>query len=96
MDLAAGYEPADWPEWFVAGELYRITGDLAVDPQTPAAILNDTSTGRQYLLRPDATSELEISGPGHGLLAWLLGRDERRRPVGRPGRAAALPIPSYG
>ena len=94
VDLDVGYQPVDWPEWFVTGELYRITGDLAASPQTPAAILNDVSTGRQYLLRPDA-SELEISGPGHGLLAWLLGRDGGAALSADP--AGPLPaIPSYG
>jgi maleylpyruvate isomerase len=94
-DLAAGYQPADWPEWFVTGELYRITGDLAIDPQTPVAVLNDVSTGRQYLLRPGQTAELEISGPGHGLLAWLLGRDSGTALSADP--AGPLPtIPSYG
>jgi len=95
VDLAAGYEPADWPEWFVTGELYRITGDLAVNPQTPVAILNDVGTGRQYLLRPGEASELEISGSGHGLLAWLLGRDSGAALSADP--AGPLPtIPSYG
>ena len=95
VDLAAGYQPADWPEFFVTGELYRVTGDLAVNPQTPVAILNDVSTGRQYLLRPDEASELEISGPGHGLLAWLLGRDSGTALSADP--AGPLPtIPSYG
>jgi maleylpyruvate isomerase len=95
VDLAAGYQPADWTEWFVSGELYRITGDLAVNPQTPVAILNDVSTGRQYLLRPGEASELEIGGPGHELLAWLLGRDSGAALSADP--AGPLPtIPSYG
>jgi len=50
-DLALGYQPADWPESFVTEELYRITGDLLSNPRTPAALLTDASTGRQYFLR---------------------------------------------
>jgi maleylpyruvate isomerase len=94
-DLAAGYQPADWPDWFVAGELYRIASDLAVTPATPTAVLNDASSGRQYFLRPDVTADLEISGPGHALLAWLLGRDGGTVLSADP--AGPLPdIPSYG
>jgi maleylpyruvate isomerase len=94
-DLAAEYQPADWPDWFVAGELYRIVSDQAVNPATPAAVLNDTSTGRQYFLRPDVTSDLEISGPGYALLAWLLGRDSGTGLSADP--AGPLPsIASYG
>ena len=28
VDLAAGYGPADWPDWFVTDMLYRVTGQL--------------------------------------------------------------------
>ena len=75
VDLAAGYEPADWPDWFIADMLYRVTGQLAGDEAAPAAVLTDADTGRQFLLRPDLGSELVITGPGHALLAWLTGRD---------------------
>ncbi len=74
VDLAAGYGPADWPDWFVTAMLYEVTQQLAVKPDAPSAVLTDTSSGRQFLLPPDQTSGLAISGPGHLLLAWLLGR----------------------
>lgn len=94
-DLAAGYQPADWPEWFVTEHLYRITGDLAANPEAPAAVLTDAGTGRQYFLRPDAAADLEIIGPGHGLLAWLLGRESGTSLSADP--AGPLPaIASYG
>lgn len=75
IDLAAGYGPADWPDWFVTAMLYEIIHQLAAKPDAPSAVLTDTSSGRQFLLPPDQTSDLAISGPGHLLLAWLLGRD---------------------
>jgi len=75
VDLAAGYAPADWPEWFVTDMLYEVISQLAVKPDSPTAVLTDASTGRQFLLPPDAIADLAITGPGHVLLAWLLGRD---------------------
>lgn len=74
VDLAAGYRPADWPAWFVQDMLYQVAGGLAGQPEAPAALLTDADTGRQFLLRPEVTSELVITGPGHALLAWLTGR----------------------
>src|ERR1700722_15458099 len=32
VDLNAGYRPADWPEWFVTGELDRSAGRATGDP----------------------------------------------------------------
>jgi len=75
VDLSAGYASADWPDWFVSETLYEVVGGLADKPESPSAVLTDTATGRQFLLPPDATPELAISGPGHLLLAWLIGRD---------------------
>lgn len=76
VDLAAGYGPADWPEWFVTDLLYRVTGQLWGNEDTPKVLVTDSETGRQFFLRQDGTSELEVSGPGATLLAWLLGRDD--------------------
>ena len=74
VDLAAGDRPEDWPDWFVTDMLYQVTGGIAEDAGAPAVTVTDTSTGRQYLLRQDARSDREITGPGPELLAWLLGR----------------------
>jgi len=93
-DLAAGYRPGDWPGWFVAEQLDRISGGLAANPEAPAAVLKDTGTGRKYFLRPDAAAELEIAGPGYLLLAWLLGRDDGADLAADP--AGPLPgVPPY-
>jgi len=75
VDLAAGYAPSDWPDWFVTDMLYRVTGELWAKPETPAAVVTDTDTGRQFFLRKDTAADVEITGPGADLLAWLLGRD---------------------
>ncbi|MGN6794395.1 MAG: maleylpyruvate isomerase N-terminal domain-containing protein [Streptosporangiaceae bacterium] len=76
VDLAAGYGPADWPDWFVTDMLYRVTGQLWANPDTPKAMVTDSDTGRQFFLRQDASADLEVTGPGAVLLAWLLGRDD--------------------
>jgi maleylpyruvate isomerase len=74
VDLDAGYRPADWPDWLVSELLHRVSGQLREDPASPDAELRETGTGTAYLLRPDANPAVTITGPGHALLAWLLGR----------------------
>lgn len=94
-DLGAGYHPSDWPGWFVSDELYRVGGELAASPDTPPAVLNDASTGRQYFLRTGAAPDLAITGPGYALLAWLIGRDSDGELTTDP--EGELPaIPSWG
>jgi len=94
VDLYAGYRSGDWPDWFVTDELYRITGELTRKPGAPAAVLNDLLTGRQYFTGPAGAADLEISGHGHVLLAWLLGRSEGEELTADP--AGPLPgVPAY-
>ncbi len=99
-DLGAGYRPADWPDWFVSDELYRVCGELTANPDTPAAVLSDSVSGRQYFLRTDSEDSISVTGPGYALLAWLIGRDGASQDgdgelVADP--AGPLPdIPSYG
>jgi len=80
VDLAAGYASADWPTWFVEAMLYDATGRLRGNAEAPSAVLTDSDTGRQFMLQPDPGSgempDLAITGPGHLLLAWLLGRND--------------------
>jgi len=94
-DVGTDYRPADWPEWFVSDELYRVCGRLATNPEAPAAVLSDAGSGRQYFLRTEGESGPAVTGPGYALLAWLIGRDsggELSVDTGGP-----LPeIPSYG
>jgi maleylpyruvate isomerase len=94
-DLGAGYRPADWPDWFVSGELYRVCGQLTANPDTPASVLSDAASGRQYFLRTEGESDLTITGPGYALLAWLIGRESDGDLSVDPD--GPLPdIPSYG
>lgn len=94
-DLGAGYGPADWPQWFVSDELYRVSTEYSQDPATPSAVLNDATSGRQYFLGSADGSGLAVTGTGYALLAWLVGRDDGTDLTVDP--AGPLPgIPSYG
>lgn len=94
-DLGAGYSPADWPDWFVTDELYRVCGQLTANPEAPTAVLSDAASGRQYFLRTEGESELTVTGPGYALLAWLIGRESDGELSVDPD--GPLPdIPSYG
>ncbi len=94
-DLGLRYRPADWPDWFVCAELYRITGELAQNKAAPAAVLNDAASGRQFFLRTDDLSGTAITGAGYGLLAWLIGRESDAELAVDPD--GPLPdVPSYG
>lgn len=95
VDLGAGYRPADWPDWFVSEELYRVAAKLAANPETPAAVLSDAGSGRQYILRAEGESDPAITGPGYALLAWLIQRDSAGELSVDPD--GPLPdLPSYG
>ncbi len=90
VDLRAGYRSGDWPGWFVTETLDRITGELAHEPEAPDAVLNDMLTGRRYFTGTAETRDLEITGHGHALLAWLLGRSAGEELTAKP----AGPLPS--
>lgn len=96
VDVAGDYTPSDWPDWFLATMTYEVTGQLSADPQAPSAVLTDTTSGRQYLLPPagpgTGAGAPAISGPGHELLAWLLGRGDGAGLTADPdGPLPALP-----
>lgn len=85
VDLAAGYQPGDWPADFVRDELRSVTASLRHRSGGPKATLLPQGD----LLVGDG---LVIRGRPAGLLAWLTGRsdggDLRADP---PGRLPALP-----
>ncbi|MFE7798361.1 maleylpyruvate isomerase family mycothiol-dependent enzyme [Nocardia sp. NPDC057440] len=77
VDLAAGYQPADWPTDFVTRLLPRAAADLtkaaATDPAAAPFAIHATDTGFTATIGATAPSHT-ISGPATSLLAWLLGR----------------------
>jgi maleylpyruvate isomerase len=85
VDLALGYSPQDWEDWFVTDMLYQATARIAEHADAPAVTVTDAGSGRQFLLRQDARSDREITGNGAELLAWLLGRSDGSGLVADPG-----------
>lgn len=92
-DPGTSYTLADWPDWFVSEHLYRVTRDLA-GHDAQAIVLTDTGAGRQYFPRADGAADRTVTGPGHELPAWLLGRGTGPGLSAEP--AGSLPqIPPY-
>jgi maleylpyruvate isomerase len=71
VDLAAGYQPADWPEDFVAIELSRVTAMMDRRADAPPMAL--TGPG---LLHIGASPPVDVTGSPAVLLAWLSGRGD--------------------
>ena len=67
VDLDAGYTPADWPDAFS----HRLLHDLANGRTEPAIRLEATDLGHTAAIGADSPT---VSGPGHALAAWLIGR----------------------
>ena len=92
VDLDAGYVPSDWPEGFVRRVLEQVPARLGhgVD-HAFAARATDLGMRLEIGEGPPAT---EVSGTGHDLLAWLLGRSDG---AALAVDGAALPrVPSWG
>jgi maleylpyruvate isomerase len=71
VDLAAGYQPADWPGDFVATELPRVTGLMDRRAGVPPMTL--TGPAR---LRIGTSPPVDVTGPPAAMLAWLAGRSD--------------------
>lgn len=75
VDLGLRYTTADWPVEFVDRELtQRIAGLPTRLPPGTAVRLVHTGTGQSWELGGGPAS-VSVSGPGHAILAWLLGRE---------------------
>ena len=83
VDLAAGYQPANWPDDFAATELSRVTALMNHRADAPPMTLT-----RATALHIDTSPPLDITGPAAALLAWLSGRSNGS---GLHPDAAALP-----
>lgn len=80
VDLAAGYQPGDWPQDFVARLLPRAAADLTkgfAAEGDPAAAFEVRATDTGFTATVGSGSaDHTVSGPASALLAWLLGRSE--------------------
>jgi maleylpyruvate isomerase len=81
VDLAAGYQPADWPGWFVTDRLESVSAQFDKREDAPAALLSVTGAGAglEYRIGTIPAGRawqpaVRVSGPGWLLLAWLTGR----------------------
>jgi maleylpyruvate isomerase len=71
VDLAAGYEPAQWPDAFVHRLFHELARWLDGLPDAPAMRLRATDLDHVVSGTDAAPS---ITGPGWALVAWLTGR----------------------
>lgn len=80
VDLAAGYQPDDWPKDFVARLLPRAAADLTkgfAAEGDPAAAFEVRAADTGFTATVGSGSaDHTVSGPASALLAWLLGRSE--------------------
>lgn len=92
VDLDAGYVPADWPESFVRRVLEQVPERLSRGVDRPfVAAATDL---RVRIEIGDGAPAAEVSGAGHDLLAWLLGRSDG---TGLDVAGRALPeVPAWG
>jgi maleylpyruvate isomerase len=71
VDLAAGYQPADWPEDFVATELSLVTVLMDRRADAPPMTLNGHG-----MLHIGTSPPVDVTGPPAAMLAWLSGRSD--------------------
>jgi maleylpyruvate isomerase len=91
VDLAAGYQPSDWPEAFVHRLLHEIASGYADGLDGVAVRLCADDLGHELILGP-STGAVTVSGPGYALAAWLTGRSAGDNvTVSPPGSLPAVP-----
>ena len=89
VDLAAGYQPADWPADFVATELSQVTARMDRRADAPPMTL-----AGHGMLHIGTSPPVDVTGPPAAMLAWLTGRSDGS---GLDTASAALPtIPPLG
>lgn len=70
VDLDAGYNPADWPGWFVADLCRRVLASFADKREMPRIRVQAIDQQIEH----DFGGEALVTGAGYALLAWLIGR----------------------
>src|ERR1700735_1643743 len=71
VDLAAGYQPADWPDDFVATELSGVTALMDRRDDAPPMTL-----AGHGILHIGTSPPVDVTGPPAAMLAWLSGRSD--------------------
>lgn len=70
VDLDAGYRPSHWPSWFVLEELHGVVDRFDGEAAMPGLRLRATDQPVEHDFGPGPL----VTGAGHDLLAWLIGR----------------------
>ncbi|MFK3982266.1 maleylpyruvate isomerase family mycothiol-dependent enzyme [Micromonospora sp. NPDC050397] len=73
VDLAAGYDPVDWPDGFGQRLLHEVVTGLDRRESAPLALRPD-GTARVLTVGPVTGDGPTVAGPTHELAAWLIGR----------------------
>jgi maleylpyruvate isomerase len=73
VDLAAGYQPAHWPDDFVAAQLSQVTDLLDRRADAPPMTLTSLT-----MLQIGTSPSVTVTGPSAAILAWLSGRSDGR------------------
>lgn len=71
VDLAAGYQPADWPDDFVATELSQVTEFMNRRTDAPPMTLTSPT-----MLHIGTSPSVTVTGIPAAMLAWLSGRGD--------------------
>jgi maleylpyruvate isomerase len=71
VDLAAGYQPANWPDDFAASELSLVAALMNRRADAPPMTLTCPTA-----LHVDTSPPVDITGSPAALLAWLSGRSD--------------------
>ncbi len=91
-DLGAGYGPGDWPADFVAEALPRVGADFTDRQDVPGCMLKATDGAFSSRIGPAGSdTDVIVTGPGHALLAWLLGRGSQDLAVAGAPAVPGLP-----
>lgn len=92
VDLAAGYQPADWPAEFAVDCVRRVASAFS-GPDCPAALLRVSDDGSEHRIGPPGAAPVAtVAGPVRPLLAWLTGRSAGAGLTAEPaGPLPALP-----
>jgi maleylpyruvate isomerase len=71
VDLAAGYQPANWPDDFAATELSLVTDVMNRRTDAPPMTLTSPTT-----LHIGTSPSVTVTGTSAAMLAWLSGRSD--------------------
>lgn len=92
VDLDAEYGPADWDDTFVRAVLGQVPAKLS--GRVEEAFVAEADDVAVRITVGGAAGERRVAGPGHALLAWLLGRSDG---AGLKVEGGTLPsVPAWG